>query len=91
VTLSIDEGIQHVAERELDAAMRTYETKGGRSSSSIRTPARSSPSPARLGTTPTTTPTAIPTRAATRAVTDRFEPGSVMKPFTIAAALAPAP
>ncbi len=29
VTLSIDEGIQHVAERELDAAMRTYEAKGG--------------------------------------------------------------
>ncbi len=28
VTISLDEGIQHVAERELDAAMRTYETKG---------------------------------------------------------------
>ncbi len=29
VVLTIDEGIQHVAERELDAAMHTYETKGG--------------------------------------------------------------
>jgi cell division protein FtsL len=29
VELTIDEGIQHIAERELDGAMRTYETKGG--------------------------------------------------------------
>ena len=66
VTLTIDEGIQHVAERELDAAMRTYETKGGvaRRRRPAR-PARSSRSPARPGTTRTTTPRARPTRAAT--------------------------
>jgi cell division protein FtsI (penicillin-binding protein 3) len=29
VVLSLDEAIQHTAERELDAAMHTYETKGG--------------------------------------------------------------
>ena len=29
VYLTLDEGIQHVAERELDTARRTYETKGG--------------------------------------------------------------
>ncbi len=28
VTLTMDEGIQHVAEQELDAAQKTYETKG---------------------------------------------------------------
>ena len=66
VTLSIDEGIQHVAERELDAAMRTYETKGG-SLVVVDPDDRRDPRARqrRPGTTPTTTPRATSTRAAT--------------------------
>jgi len=87
VTLSIDEGIQHVAERELDAAMRTYETKGA--SLVVVDPSTGeilalSSSP---GYNPNDYTDSDPDARRDRAVTDRFEPGSVMKSFTIAAAL----
>lgn len=88
VALSIDEGIQHVAERELDAAMRTYETKGG--SLVVVDPATGEV--LALASTPGYNPNDYTDSEADarrdRAVTDRFEPGSAMKTFTIAAALA---
>ena len=88
VTLSIDEGIQHVAERELDAAMHTYETKGG--SLAVVDPVTGEI--LALASVPGYNPNdygeADPDTRRDRAVTDRFEPGSVMKPFMIAGALA---
>lgn len=88
VTLSIDEGIQHVAERELDAAMRTYETKGG----SLVVVDPSTGEILALASVPGYNPNdygeSDPDWRRDRAVTDRFEPGSVMKPFMMAGALA---
>jgi cell division protein FtsI (penicillin-binding protein 3) len=87
VTLSIDEGIQHVAERELDAATRTYETKGA----SLVVVDPSTGEILALTSAPGYNPNdytdSDPDARRDRAVTDRFEPGSVMKSFTIAAAL----
>jgi cell division protein FtsI (penicillin-binding protein 3) len=88
VTLSLDEGIQHVAERELDAAMRTYETKGA----SLAVVDPSTGEILALASVPGYNPNDYTESDADarrdRAVTDRFEPGSVMKPFLIAGALA---
>ncbi len=88
VTLSIDEGIQHVAERELDAAMHTYETKGG----SLAVVDPSTGEILALTSAPGYNPNdyagSDPDARRDRAVTDRFEPGSVMKPFLMAGALA---
>jgi cell division protein FtsI (penicillin-binding protein 3) len=88
VTLSLDEGIQHVAERELDAAMRTYETKGA----SLAVVDPSTGEILALASSPGFNPNDYSGSDADarrdRAVTDRFEPGSVMKPFLIAGALA---
>ena len=88
VTLSLDEGIQHVAERELDAAMHTYETKGG----SIVVVDPSTGEILALASAPGYNPNdysdSDPDARRDRAVTDRFEPGSVMKPFLMAGALA---
>jgi cell division protein FtsI (penicillin-binding protein 3) len=87
VVLSIDEGIQHVAERELDAAMRTYETKGG----SLAVVDPSSGEILALASVPGYNPNdyteSDPESRRDRVVTDRFEPGSVMKTFMIAGAL----
>jgi cell division protein FtsI (penicillin-binding protein 3) len=88
VTLSIDEGIQHVAERELLAAQRTYETKGG----SLIAMDPDTGEILALASVPGYNPndyteSDVDARR-DRAVTDRFEPGSVMKVFTVAAALA---
>ena len=75
-TLTLDEGIQHVAERELDAALRTYETKGGidrrRRPEHGRDPRARQRSRA---TTRTTTASRDADARRDRAVTDRFEPG----------------
>jgi cell division protein FtsI (penicillin-binding protein 3) len=88
VVLSLDEGIQHAAEWELDAAMRTYETKGA--SLAVLDPATgeilalaSAP-----GYNPNDYTESDPDARRDRAVTDRFEPGSVMKTFMLAGALA---
>ncbi len=87
VTLTLDEGIQHVAEQELDAAQRTYETKGA----SIVVLDPNSGEVLALASTPGYNPndygeSDVDARR-DRAVTDRFEPGSAMKVFTLAAAL----
>ena len=88
VVLSIDEGIQHVAEREIDAAMGTYETKGG----SLVVLDPSTGEILALASTPGYNPNDYTESEVDgrrdRAVTDRFEPGSVMKPFMMAGALA---
>ncbi len=88
VVLSIDEGIQHVAERELDAAMHTYETKGG----SLVVVDPSTGEILALASVPGYNPNDYSESEVDgrrdRAVTDRFEPGSVMKPFMMAGALA---
>jgi cell division protein FtsI (penicillin-binding protein 3) len=88
VVLSIDEGIQHTAECELDAAMRTYETK----SASLVVVDPSTGELLAIASNPGYNPNdytdSDPAARRDRAVADRFEPGSVMKTFTIAAALA---
>lgn len=88
VQLAIDEGIQHVAERELDAAMRTYETRGG----SVIVVDPQTGEILALASAPSYNPNdysdSDPDARRDRAVTDRFEPGSVMKVFTVAIALA---
>jgi cell division protein FtsI (penicillin-binding protein 3) len=88
VQLAIDEGIQHVAERELNVAQGTYETKGA--SIVVMDPATGEI--LALASVPGYNPndyseSEVEARR-DRAVTDRFEPGSVMKVFTVAAALA---
>jgi cell division protein FtsI (penicillin-binding protein 3) len=87
VTLTIDEGIQHVVEQELDAAMRTYETKGG--SLVVADPLTGEL--LALASVPGYNPNDYTESDADarrdRPVTDRFEPGSVMKGFLMAGAL----
>lgn len=88
VQLSLDQAIQRVAERELDAAYRTYETKGA----SLVVMDPTSGEILALASVPGFNPNDYGEAEADarrdRAVTDRFEPGSVMKVFTVAAALA---
>jgi cell division protein FtsI (penicillin-binding protein 3) len=88
VVLSLDQGIQHAAERELDTAMRTYETKGG----SLVVVDPSTGEILALANVPGYNPNdyaeSDPDARRDRAITDRFEPGSVMKTFMFAAALA---
>lgn len=88
VQLAIDQAIQRVAERELDAAYRTYETKGA----SLVVMEPTTGEILALASVPGYNPndygeSDVDARR-DRAVTDRFEPGSVMKVFTVAAALA---
>jgi cell division protein FtsI (penicillin-binding protein 3) len=88
VYLTIDEGIQHVAERELDTARRTYESLGA----SIVVLDPNSGEILAMASTPGYNPNDYSESEAgdrrDRVVSDRFEPGSVMKTFTVAAALA---
>lgn len=88
VTLTIDRAIQFTAERELEAAIRTYEAHGG--SIVVMDPISgeilamaSGP-----GYDPNDYAAADPASRRNRAVVDRFEPGSTMKMFTVATALA---
>ena len=87
IALTIDEGIQHVAERELDAATRTYETKGG----SVAVVDPSTGEILALASVPGYNPNDYSESSTDarrdRVVTDRFEPGSVMKPFMMIGAL----
>lgn len=88
VTLTLDEGIQHIAEQELDAAQGTYETKGA----SIAVVDPNTGEIYALASSPSYNPNDYTESDAEvrrdRVVADRFEPGSAMKPFTVAAALA---
>jgi cell division protein FtsI (penicillin-binding protein 3) len=88
VHLTIDQGIQYTAEQELDAAVRTYEAKAG--SAIVLDP--STGEILALANSPGYNPNDYGTSEVesrrNRGLTDRFEPGSTMKIFTIAAALA---
>jgi len=87
VHLTIDQAIQFIAERELDAAVKTHEAKGG----SIVVVDPATGEILAMASAPTYNPNDYNLSEASqrrnRAVMDRFEPGSVMKIFTMAAAL----
>lgn len=88
VVLTLDKTIQHIAEEELAAAMTTYEAHAG---AVVIVDPRTGEVLA-IANAPTYNPndssgsTAFDRR--NRAVVDRFEPGSTIKIFTVAAALA---
>ena len=88
VYLSIDQGIQYVAEQELEAAMRTYEAASG----SIVVVDPNTGELLALASMPSFNPNDIEhsdlASRRNRAITDQFEPGSTIKVFTMAAALA---
>ena len=88
VYLTIDKTIQHVAERELSLAVRTFEARAG----NIVVMDPTNGEILAMASYPTYDPNAPgespPDHRRFRAITDRFEPGSTVKPFTIAAALA---
>jgi cell division protein FtsI (penicillin-binding protein 3) len=88
VVLSIDQGIQYVAEQELASAVRTYEAAGG---SVVVTDPHTGEVLA-LASSPNYNPNdygqSEPEARRNRAIHDRFEPGSTMKVFTVGAALA---
>ncbi|MGB5812068.1 MAG: penicillin-binding protein [Polyangiales bacterium] len=88
IVLTIDKAIQHVAERELALGVRTFEARGG----SVVVMDPSTGEILALANYPPFNPNE-PSRhpiahRRNRAVVDRFEPGSTVKPFTMAAALA---
>jgi cell division protein FtsI (penicillin-binding protein 3) len=88
VYLTIDKTIQHVAERELALAVRTSEAQSG----TVVVMDPQNGEILALASYPTYNPN-DPSRfdaghRRNRALTDRFEPGSTIKPFTVAAALA---
>jgi cell division protein FtsI (penicillin-binding protein 3) len=88
VTLTIDKTLQYFAERELELAVRTSEAHAG--SVVMVDPTRGEI--LALANYPTFNPNdarrASESQRRNRAVTERFEPGSTVKPFTMAGALA---
>ena len=86
--LTLDKTLQHVAERELALAVRMSEARAG----SVVVMDPTSGDILALASYPSYDPNAPgafpPSHRRNRAVTDRFEPGSTVKPFTVAAALA---
>jgi cell division protein FtsI (penicillin-binding protein 3) len=88
IELTIDQGIQFVAERELALAAKTYEAAGG---SVVVVDPRTGELLAVAswpGYNPNDYGDSEPSERRNRAVSDRFEPGSTMKIFTVAAGLA---
>ncbi len=92
IILTIDEVIQHIAEKELDAALAGARAKGGVCivmnpqtgevlALSVRTAGN------RQAFNPNEPQHYKPAEWRNRAVTDAFEPGSIFKPFLVAAAL----
>jgi cell division protein FtsI (penicillin-binding protein 3) len=88
VHLTIDRAIQYTVERELDAALSTYEAKGG----SVVVIDPKTGEILALASAPGFNPNdyrkADPDHRRNRAVIDRYEPGSTMKIFTLASAFA---
>jgi cell division protein FtsI (penicillin-binding protein 3) len=88
VYLTIDKTLQHIAERELALSIRTFEAAAG----SIVVMDPQSGELLAIASYPTFDPNqpgdASPAHRRFRAITDRFEPGSTIKPMTIASALA---
>jgi cell division protein FtsI (penicillin-binding protein 3) len=88
VTLTLDKTLQYLAERELELAVRSYEARAG----SIVLIEPSTGEILAMANYPTFNPNE-PNKATggdrrNRAITDRFEPGSTIKPFTVSGALA---
>lgn len=87
VHLTIDQGIQYVAERELRNAARTFEAAGG----SVIVVDPDTGEILAMASVPGYNPNdyrySDPGERRDRGLTDRFEPGSVMKIFSIAAGL----
>lgn len=88
VYLTIDRAIQFTAERELAAAIRTYEAQGG--SIVVMDPNNGELLAVASGPTfdPNDYGNAEPDSRRNRAFVDRYEPGSTMKIFTLATAFA---
>lgn len=87
LTLSLDLRLQYIAYRALKAAVRQH---GARSGSLVLLDARTGEVLAMVNQpafNPNDRSQLIASRYRNRAVTDAFEPGSSLKPFTIAAAL----
>ncbi len=88
VHLTIDRTIQRLAEHEIELAVRTFEAHAG--SVVVMDPATGEL--LAIANFPTFNPNDPGSSSVTdrrnRAVTDRFEPGSTIKPFTVAGALA---
>ncbi|HEX3774405.1 MAG TPA: penicillin-binding protein [Polyangiaceae bacterium] len=88
VYLTIDQGIQYVAEHELQAAARTFEAAGG----SVVVVNPYTGEILALASYPDFNPNdyteSQPEQRRNRAISDSFEPGSSMKMFTVAAGLA---
>jgi cell division protein FtsI (penicillin-binding protein 3) len=88
VSLTIDRTIQRLAERELQFAVRTFEAKAG-SVVVMDTRTGEILAMANYPTFNPNDPTGEPSfKRRNRAITDRFEPGSTIKPFTMAGAFA---
>jgi len=93
IALTIDEVIQHIAEKELDTALVQSRAKGGvcivmnpQTGELLALSVRSSPA-VRPAFNPNTPQQYKPGEWRNRALTDAFEPGSIFKPFLAAAAL----
>jgi cell division protein FtsI (penicillin-binding protein 3) len=88
LTLTIDQGIQFVAERELSAAARTFEAKGG----SVVVVEPATGEILAMASWPLFNPNdygeAEPEARRDRALTEAFEPGSSLKIFSVSAGLA---
>ena len=88
VHLTIDQGIQYTAEQELEAAVRTYEAVAGSVVIVEPTTGEILAMANWPGFNPNDYSTSEVGARRNRAIADRFEPGSTMKVFTVAAALA---
>ncbi len=93
IALTVDEVIQHIAEKELDKALVQSRAKGGvcivmnpQTGELLALSVRSS-SAGRPAFNPNTPQHYRPGEWRNRALTDAFEPGSIFKPFLAAAAL----
>jgi cell division protein FtsI (penicillin-binding protein 3) len=88
VYLTIDKTIQHIAERELELAVRTFEARAG----SVVVMEPHTGELLAVANYPTFNPNQPGRSGASdrrnRAITDVFEPGSTVKPFTVSGALA---
>ncbi len=87
VVLSLDNKVQHLAYRELEYAVRQHRAKSG---AIVVLDARSGEVLALVnypGYNPNSRNNASNKAMRNRAITDLFEPGSTMKPFTVAAAI----
>ncbi len=94
IVLTIDEVIQHIVEKELDAALATTRAKGGvcivmnpKTAEVLALAVRTAASRGGQAFNPNEPQQFRPEEWRNRSVTDAYEPGSIFKPFLAAAAL----